>query len=210
MSRLKKTKWFIRDRKKFLVLVSELRSLIDSLENITNDLSTKARLEEFLRIRINGIANVDTLLGIASVWKDSHPRVASAASTKADSISTTSERYESISIWQTAVDSEASGDDIIADVEDLTITELKHSVISSNVEVETLKKSLESTSQTVSALGQQLRDLTYNVTSRNWVRIRLGDLVVAFMYMQTQLVCLPQSNAVAPSYTNVEILDGNR
>jgi hypothetical protein len=130
MLRLKKTKWVIRDRKKFLVLVSEVRSLIDSLEKITNDLSTTARLEEFLRIRINGITNVDTLLGIASVWKDSHPRVASAASTKADSISMSSGKYEFISEWRASVDSETSGDTLIADIEDLTITELKQAIVS--------------------------------------------------------------------------------
>ncbi|KAJ4137192.1 hypothetical protein NW768_002773 [Fusarium equiseti] len=187
MSRLKKTKWVIRDRKKFFVLVSEVRSLIDSLEKITSDLSSTVRLEELLRIRINEITNVDTLLGIASVWKESHPRVASAASTKADTISMISGRYEFVSQWQNAVDSGASEDMLIANIEDLTITELKHSVISSNVEVETLKESLESTSQTVVALGQQLRVLTYNATSKNRVRTRLGDLVVAFMYMQTAL-----------------------
>jgi hypothetical protein len=139
--------WAIRDRKKFLILVSDIRCLVDSLEKITSDLSSTARLEEVLRMRINGITNADTLLGIAKVWKDSHPRVASAASTRADSISMSSGKYEVISQWQNSVDSEASGDTLIGDVEDLTITELKHSFITSNFKVERLEKSLNSTSE---------------------------------------------------------------
>ncbi|KAI1068574.1 hypothetical protein LB507_004262 [Fusarium sp. FIESC RH6] len=156
MSRLKKTKWVIRDRKKFVVLISEVRILINSLENITSNLSSTACLEELFQTRVNSITNVDTLLDIASVWKESHPRVASAASIRAESISMTSGRYEYISQWQTAVDSEASGDTLVAEVEDLTITELKHSFILSNAKAETLKVSLDSTSQTVAFLEQQV------------------------------------------------------
>ncbi|KAH7196410.1 prion-inhibition and propagation-domain-containing protein [Fusarium flagelliforme] len=159
MSRLKKTKWVIRDRKKFLILVSDIQSLVDSLEKITNDLSTIARLEECLRRRVNEIKNGDILLGIASVWKESHPRVASAASTKADSISMSSGKYEFISQWQNSVDSEASRDSLIADVEDLSITELKHSVVSSHEKLETLEKSLNSTSDSMTSLQRKMKIL---------------------------------------------------
>ncbi|EGU86606.1 hypothetical protein FOPG_17233 [Fusarium oxysporum f. sp. conglutinans race 2 54008] len=156
---LRKSKWVIRDRKKFLVLISEVRGLIDSLENITNDLSSRARLEESLRNRINEIANVDTLLMIASVWKGSHPRLASAASNKAESISMSSGKQNYISEWQISVGDEASEETVIAKIEDLTVTELKHSIVRSSQEIEALKRQLENVSQTRAALIRRMSSL---------------------------------------------------
>lgn len=203
MSRLKKAKWVIHDRKKFHILISEVRSLIDCVEKITNNLSSSARLEEILRIRIGGITNIDTLLGIASVWRGSHPRVASTASTKAESISIFSGRYNFISQWQDSVDSEASGDTLIADVEDLTITELKHFVLSSKQEIETLKEKVDKYRFSglmisgVLAL-EQFNSLQENAKSR--YRLRNTIFAVCAISITSYFsVCSPGMQSFSPS-----------
>lgn len=125
---LRKSQWVVRDRKKFLLLIAEVLVLIDSLQDITSKLSTAARLEYMLRARIDKIPNVDTLCMIAAVWKESHPSVASAASTQAECLSMHSGRRCDISDWKALVDSDVSEDYMaISELEDLTVTELKHS-----------------------------------------------------------------------------------
>lgn len=139
----RKSRWIVRDRKKFILLIEEVRSLIDSLQNITNELSSTARLEEALRSRIGGIPDVETLLMIASVWKESHPCIASTASTKAESLSMSSGQNMDISEWQSFIGSEDSDETLVGNLEDLTITELKHSVLQSREEIASLKKMID-------------------------------------------------------------------
>ncbi|KAI0150574.1 prion-inhibition and propagation-domain-containing protein [Xylariaceae sp. FL1272] len=139
---LRKTKWIIRDRKKYLILVQEIRTLIDSLEKITEELTSVVKLESMLQARVNLIPNIDTLLMIANVWKESHPRVSSAASTQAEGLSMSSGKVQDISDWQTLVGSEDAADISTANLEEMTITELKHLVLRSNQELDQLRNSL--------------------------------------------------------------------
>lgn len=203
MPRLRKTKWVIRDRKKFLLLVSEVRSLINSLEKITSDLSTSARLEGFFRDRIDSINNVDTLLGIASVWKESHPRVASAASTKADSISMSCGRQEFISQWQESVDSEASDDTLTADIEDLTITELKHSLISSNVQVKTLQENYREASIDYMYYDRQKRILESKAVSSELHAALTSHWLGILLIAGVLAVCPPEYGIFNPASNSI-------
>ncbi|KAI1264571.1 prion-inhibition and propagation-domain-containing protein [Xylariaceae sp. FL1019] len=139
---LRKTKWIIRDRKKYLVLIQEIRKLVDSLEKITEELTSVAKLESMLQARVNLIPNIDTLLMIANLWKESHPRVSSAASTQAEGLSMSSAKLQDISDWQTLVGSEDGDNVSTASLEDMTITELKHMILQSNQELYRLRNSV--------------------------------------------------------------------
>ncbi|KAH6990275.1 prion-inhibition and propagation-domain-containing protein [Ilyonectria destructans] len=154
----RKSRWIVRDRKKFILLIDEVRSLIDSLQNITNELSSTTRLEEALRSRIDGIPDVETLLMIASVWKKSHPRIASAASTRAESLSMSSGQKMDISEWQNFIGSEYSDETLIGNLEDLTITELKHSVVQSREEIATLKRMIDEGAKRMTTLERGMTE----------------------------------------------------
>lgn len=145
-SQLRKTSWIIRDRKKFIILIVEVRGLIDALQGITNGLLNTTRLEETLSRRINQILDPYALRAIASVWKTSHPSVASAASTAAQSVSLQSDcEKEDICEWRSHVDTESSDSQSMADLEDLGITELKHTAFKRMRENMTLTTNLERT-----------------------------------------------------------------
>lgn len=155
----RKSRWIVRDRKKFILLIEELRGLIDSLQDITNELSSTARLEEALRSRIGGIPDVETLLMIASVWKESHPRIASTASTRAESLSMSSGQKNNISEWRSFIGSEDSDETLIGNLEDLTITELKHSVVQSRQEIATLKRMIGEGAKSITVLERRMTTL---------------------------------------------------
>ncbi|KAH6970851.1 prion-inhibition and propagation-domain-containing protein [Ilyonectria sp. MPI-CAGE-AT-0026] len=155
----RKSRWIVRDRKKFILLIEEVRSLIDSLQNITNELSSTARLEEALRSRIGGIPDVETLLMIASVWKESHPRIASTASTRAESLSMSSGKKRDISEWRSFIGTEDSDETLVGNLEDLTITELKHSVVQSREEIATLKRMIDEGAKSITVLERRMATL---------------------------------------------------
>lgn len=98
-----KTKWIIRDRKKFAVLIADVRNLVNGLQDITKDLQGTIKLEDALRKRVESIIDASTLMNIASAWKDSHPHIASAASTRAESLSCTSENASRVNEWRAHV-----------------------------------------------------------------------------------------------------------
>lgn len=62
-----RTRWIIRDRSKFSELVTEAKSLIDGLQEITKSLSTIARLEGMMRYNIQQVKDVNTLQLVADV-----------------------------------------------------------------------------------------------------------------------------------------------
>ena len=125
---LKKAQWVVHDRKKFQLLIQEVKELIDGLQDITKGLSSIDRQDEVIYTRVMSIRDVDTLALVADVCEDDHPRIAYAASTRADSISMASTKRHNIAAWRSAIESEDSDTTSIASLENLTVTELKHQI----------------------------------------------------------------------------------
>ncbi|KAF4337522.1 small s [Fusarium beomiforme] len=124
-SSVKKCKWIIRDRKKFKLLLSDVRGYNDRLKEITNILLSSARSDDLLSGLMNGITDVDTLRAVGSAWQETHPRVASVASTRAEIISVSSK------IPQSSSDDGVVVDTRIAELENMTPTELRHLILQS-------------------------------------------------------------------------------
>lgn len=124
-----KSRWVIRDRKKFIALVEEVRVLINSLEAITDDLSNTKRLEDELQTRIARIPDINTLLMIASAWKELHSRIASAASDQAECLSMSSGMGWDISDWESPIDGEGLEGTLVSRLENFTVTDLKHQIL---------------------------------------------------------------------------------
>ncbi|KAI0004387.1 prion-inhibition and propagation-domain-containing protein [Xylariaceae sp. FL0662B] len=125
----RKTRWAIRDRKKFTLLIREVRCLITNLEDVTRELSNTARQGQSIRTRIRPIEDTDTLNETTRACETSHPGIAAAASFQADYISMSSGRLRDISDWQAHIPTDEYQDMSLGSLENLTITELKHSII---------------------------------------------------------------------------------
>jgi Prion-inhibition and propagation len=121
----KKTLWVVHDRKKFDELVSELKDLIDGLQDITKTISTAIRQERILTHRIQQIEEVETLHMVSSVCEIDTPWISDAASVKLEVLSLASTRRGEIEPW---TDEVPDSDFIPSDTESLTITELKQIV----------------------------------------------------------------------------------
>ncbi|KAL9037267.1 MAG: hypothetical protein Q9214_005774 [Letrouitia sp. 1 TL-2023] len=123
--------WVIHDRKKFCGLVVEIKNLIDSLQDITNQIVPVARQEGKVLRKIVDIQDTETLSMIAEVCSDEHPDIADAASTKADTISLASSSRRRVAVWVEGVRDAQGGEEDRAspDLESLTVTELKHKVL---------------------------------------------------------------------------------
>jgi hypothetical protein len=125
---LQKAQWVVRDRKKFQLLIQEVKELIDGLQDITERLSSTAQQDEAIYTRVMNIRDVDTLELVADVCEEDHPQIAYAASTRADSISMASTKCHRIAAWRSGIESEESDSTSIASLENLTVTELKHQI----------------------------------------------------------------------------------
>ncbi|MCJ1456909.1 hypothetical protein MMC28_007275 [Mycoblastus sanguinarius] len=132
----KKTYWVIRDRKKFGALIDEAKALIDGLEDITKDVRTRAVLQEMISSRIRNINDVRTLDWVSEVCEGNYPAFSDAASLRAETISEVSTARRDIQDWKDTIALEDDGDDsdspsvetTIADIEEMTVTELKHKI----------------------------------------------------------------------------------
>jgi hypothetical protein len=119
----KKTQWVVQDRKKFFALVSEVKDLIDGLQDITKSISTANRQERIVNHRIQKIDQIETLQLVSEVCEIDHPNISDAASVKLDVLSMATTQRDEIEKWE----NEISPSDIMSsDIESLTITELKH------------------------------------------------------------------------------------
>jgi hypothetical protein len=122
-----KTRWVIHDRKKFVDLITEAREFIDSLQNITEPLHTAAQQENTIKRGVQYINNVETLNLVAEVCEVDHPAIFNAASEKSTVLSLTSLRQRDIEQWSSDV--VAGPEAEVAELESLTVTELKHRVL---------------------------------------------------------------------------------
>ena len=118
------TRWVIHDRKKFAELITEAKTLIDGLQEITKSLCTVARQEGMIRYGIQKIKDVDTLQLVADVSQKDYPDMSDAASIKVDILTLATNQKLAIEDWAQQVDIDP--DDEILDIESMTVTELKH------------------------------------------------------------------------------------
>ena len=122
-----KTKWIIHDRKKFIELVAEVRAFVDGLQDLTQSLYPAVRQESTIRRGVQQINDVETLDLIADVCEFDHPTIADAASERSTFIS--SAPLHPLNIEQWTEDVVPGPEDELAELESLTVTELKHRML---------------------------------------------------------------------------------
>ncbi|KAL8720256.1 MAG: hypothetical protein Q9225_002854 [Loekoesia sp. 1 TL-2023] len=118
------TRWIVHDRKRFAELITEAKTLIDGLQEITKTLSTVARQEGMMRHNIQQVRDVDTLQLVADVSQKDYPEISDSASMKVDILTMASNQRLAIEAW--ADDVAGEPDDGMSDIESMTVTELKH------------------------------------------------------------------------------------
>ncbi|KAK4244267.1 small glutamine-rich tetratricopeptide repeat-containing protein 2 [Corynascus novoguineensis] len=109
----RRTVWAVRDRKKFITLVAELRSFNDSLESLFPD--AQARAAEAMRSDIDAAVGVRELALLQKATADEHETLSECASMRLDELGVTlSARTEllSVSKAQSDTDSEATVENI--------------------------------------------------------------------------------------------------
>ena len=114
----------IKDSQKFSDLVQEVRTLIDSLQDITKSLSTTVRQEGMLRYGIQQIKDPETLSLVSEICLLDYPDISDAASIKIDVLNIATDKRQRIQSWANSVKDRV---DLIddEDLEELTMTELK-------------------------------------------------------------------------------------
>ena len=115
-----------QDRKKFHELVTEVKDLIDGLQDITKTISTAVRQDGTFIHRVQQVKDVDTLHLVSSVCEIDHPSIFDTASVKLEVMSMASTRRGEIQKLMNEID---VSDHISSDLESMTITELKHTVL---------------------------------------------------------------------------------
>jgi hypothetical protein len=101
---VKKVFWVIQDKKKFDGLIKELRSFIDSLQEITKALSSATRQNSLLRYGVQQINNVETLELISDACKVDYPDISEAASVKLEVTTVGSYKRQEIEEWMSELD----------------------------------------------------------------------------------------------------------
>lgn len=99
-----KTRWAIKDRKKFAELIIEVRSFVDGLQEITKSVFTVARQEGMLRFGIQQIISLDTLEIVAEACQNDYPDISDAVSIKMDVMTIGTSRKREIKDWADCVD----------------------------------------------------------------------------------------------------------
>ena len=139
--------WVIHDRKKFGILVAEIKDLVDSLQGITTPSVPIARQQRKIKERIIDIHDAETLSLIAEVCSEDHPDITDVASAKADTISLASTHQRHMAAWIEDVQGAQAEQDprMSPDIESLTVAELKQKLL------EVLHERKENTSSSFSA-----------------------------------------------------------
>jgi Prion-inhibition and propagation len=138
-----RVRWAIYDHKKFLSLISEVRDLINGLQQITEPLIAARRQESAMKNAILTITDVEILNVVADVCKHDHQRISDAASLRAETLSTPSAQNNEITAWIQTVEQPDEDDITIAEIEGLVLAELKH-VLAQMMTSEGNKEFLES------------------------------------------------------------------
>lgn len=122
---LEKARWSIYDKDKFNGLILEVKGFIDGLQDITHHLSTRARQDEAMRAGIKRISDMSTLMLISEVCQADYPDISDVASMEIEAYSMSTEHKEQIEFWADNVVAEDTNISDL-DIENLSITELKH------------------------------------------------------------------------------------
>ena len=123
-----RARWVIRDRKKFEELISQIKELVDGLQEITKSISPRTLQESAMTNRIATITNVDTLQLVSEVCEEDHPIFSQAASLKSEILSMPEARRLEIEAW--LADETPLLDPEITDLENMNFPELKHHMLS--------------------------------------------------------------------------------
>ena len=123
----------VHDRKKIECLIYEAKGLIGGLQDITEDLRSRAVQQEIMSSRIHKISDVRTLDWLSEVCAVDHPEFSDAASTEAEVGSEAGTLQPDIQRWKNTVPLDATDYDpdtssvntVIAHLEDMTVSELK-------------------------------------------------------------------------------------
>ncbi|KAL9612739.1 MAG: hypothetical protein Q9167_002678 [Letrouitia subvulpina] len=119
-----KTRWVIRDRRKFAELVSEIRDLVDGLQEITKSIAPIILQQSAMTSRITAVADVETLQSVSEVCEEDHPLFSQAASLKSEVLSMGDARRMEIEAW--LADGTPPLDPDMTDLENMDLPELKH------------------------------------------------------------------------------------
>ena len=120
-----KTRWVIRDREKFSLLISEVKELVDGLHNVTQALSSRAQQEEMMTGRFGLIVDQATLTMVSEVCEEDYPDVSEAASVSLDAYSMATTQKQDIEEWTDDIDHDGDEEVDEEDIENLTVSELQ-------------------------------------------------------------------------------------
>ena len=120
----RRTRWVIRDRAKFSMMIAEVKDLVDGLHNITQALSSRAQQDELMTSRIGLIEDQKTLALVSEVCEEDYPDISDAASVRVDAYSMATTQKKHIEEWADDIDHD-DDEEQEEDIENLTVSELK-------------------------------------------------------------------------------------
>ncbi|KAI1080141.1 hypothetical protein F5B20DRAFT_115802 [Whalleya microplaca] len=109
--------WVFKDRKKYENLITELRTLIDAVENVTKDLVDQQRQQSLFISRINTISDVRTLNLLTEICEVDHPAFSDAASIRAEVVSMTTTQQANVADWIPTTTSTQMPDNLTEDMD---------------------------------------------------------------------------------------------
>ncbi|KAJ5380117.1 uncharacterized protein N7496_002545 [Penicillium cataractarum] len=133
---IKKTHWVIRDHKKFETLIYDAKGYIDSLQDITKNLESHSihDQKDVMTMGVRRINDTRALGWLSEVCIVDYPELSDAATSKAETITQASISNENqderiIHGFVSENDNDSDGvslNYVIASLEDMTVTQLKH------------------------------------------------------------------------------------
>ena len=154
--------WVFHDRKKYMALISEVQSLVDTVEKLTKDFVSQAQQEQFMVSRINAISDLRTLNMVTEVCELDHPAYSDAASIRADVVSMTTSHRGDVADWIERVDLGHAANDTSEDMESWDIMELKRRYVALRMQREEAHQDLEPASELSRDEEDKLRQNLWN------------------------------------------------
>ena len=183
----RKTRWVIRDRKKFAGLVSEIKDLVDGLQEITKSIAPIGLQESAMTSRITAVADVETLQSLSETCEEDYPLFSQAASLKSEALSMGEARRVEIEAW--LVDGTQPLDPDITDLENMDLPELKHHIVSVLKQKQQLKDDYNNVFL-LSIIGRARLDESLK-SKENQAAIVLRLFVVLMLYYWPRLIIGP-------------------
>jgi hypothetical protein len=125
------TKWAIRDRKQFKVLISDAKDLINSPQEITKTTMSRRQQDRATMSRIQVISDPETLSLISEACEEGHPNFSDAAFLQGiNAISMAPTRSNDIADWNGSIEDDASSaSGLVRAMEDWTIAEYRQHLL---------------------------------------------------------------------------------